>query len=55
MRSANIDIPLVAIGGISKSDIPALLSCGVDGIALSGSVLRADDPVAEMRDITAFF
>lgn len=55
MRSANIDIPLVAIGGISKSDIPALLSCGVDGIALSGSVLRADDPVAEMRDIAAFF
>lgn len=55
MRSANIDIPLVAIGGISKSDIPALLSCGVDGVALSGSVLRADDPVAEMRDITALF
>ena len=51
MRDGNIDIPLVAIGGICKEDIPHLLECGVDGIALSGSILNADDPVKEMNRI----
>lgn len=51
MRSANIAIPLVAIGGIRKDDIPALLQCGVDGIALSSSILSSDNPSAEMGDI----
>lgn len=52
MRVANIAIPIVAIGGIAKDDIPILLDCGVDGIALSGSVLNAENPIAEMRDIS---
>ena len=51
MRAANIAIPLVAIGGITKDDITTLLDCGVDGIALSGSVLNAEAPVAVMREI----
>lgn len=51
MKINNIDIPLVAIGGISKNDIPELMVTGVGGIALSGSVLRADNPVEEMRSI----
>lgn len=53
MRSEDITIPLVAIGGIVKSDIPQLLRCGVDGIALSGAVLNADDPITEMRDMAS--
>lgn len=55
MRDANITTPLVAIGGISKDDITPLLQCGVNGIALSGSVLNADDPIAKMRDIAYIF
>lgn len=51
MREHNITIPLIAIGGIAKEDIPQLLECGVDGIALSGSILRADNPPQEMREI----
>ena len=51
MRGCSIDIPIVAIGGIRKEDIPALVECGVSGIALSNSILTADDPVAEMREI----
>jgi thiamine-phosphate pyrophosphorylase len=51
MREHNIAIPLIAIGGITKSDIPELLMCGVDGIALSGSIINAEDPIEEMRDI----
>lgn len=51
MKEAGIRLPLIAIGGITREDIPALMEAGADGIALSGTVLRADDPVAEMRRI----
>ena len=55
MRSHGIDIPIVAIGGIRREDIPALMECGVSGIALSGSILRADNPSQEMREIADIF
>ena len=48
MKSEDIDIPIVAIGGITASDIPAIMATGVSGIALSGTVLSAPDPSAEM-------
>ncbi|MBO7203760.1 MAG: thiamine phosphate synthase [Bacteroidales bacterium] len=51
MREKGIDIPLVAIGGITKEDIPQLLECGVSGIALSGSIIKAENPVREMADV----
>ena len=51
MRESNINIPLVAIGGITKDDIPELLRCGVNGIALSGSIINAEEPVQEMLEI----
>lgn len=51
MRMHNIRIPIVAIGGIGKEDIPALLACGVSGIALSGSILNAQDPITEMQNV----
>ena len=47
----NIHIPLVAIGGIRKSDIPQLLQNGVNGIALSGSIINAENPIHEMQEI----
>ena len=51
MRVRGIDIPLVAIGGIGREDIPHILEYGVHGIALSGSVLNADDSICEMQEI----
>lgn len=51
MRKKGINIPIVAIGGITAADIPQIMASGVNGIALSGSVLRAEDPVGEMRKI----
>lgn len=51
MHDNNIQIPLVAIGGIRKSDIPQLLQNGVNGIALSGSILNAENPILEMQEI----
>ena len=51
MKAENIDIPIVAIGGITKEDIPEIMKTGVNGIALSGSILNAKDPAAETHDI----
>jgi thiamine-phosphate diphosphorylase len=51
MKEANICLPVVAIGGITYEDIPDILRTGVNGIALSGSILRAEDPVEETRRI----
>lgn len=51
MREKGVDIPLVAIGGITKEDIPQLLECGINGIALSGSIINAENPVREMADV----
>ena len=51
MKENNIDIPLVAIGGITKDDVPELMKTGIDGIAISGSVLRAENPVETMYNL----
>lgn len=51
MEAAGIDLPVVAIGGILYDDIPAVMATGVHGIALSGAVLDADNPVEEMNKI----
>lgn len=51
MKESNIDIPTVAIGGITYEDIPAILQTGVNGIALSGTILRADNPIEETHRI----
>lgn len=48
MDEAGIHIPIVSIGGITADDIPSILQTGVTGIALSGTVLRAENPVREM-------
>ena len=51
MREKDITIPIVAIGGITKADIPQILATGIDGIALSGSIINAVEPIKEMREI----
>lgn len=49
MKEAGIDIPVVAIGGINAEDIASIMETGITGIALSGTVLRAKEPVEEMK------
>lgn len=53
MKEESIDIPLVAIGGITKENIPEIMKTGVNGIALSGCILHAVNPVEETREILA--
>lgn len=45
MKELGIDLPIVAIGGITVEDIPSVMGTGVSGIALSGAILGAPDPV----------
>lgn len=51
MRQADINLPVVAIGGITLEDIPQIMLTGVSGIALSGTVLRSENPVEEVRRV----
>lgn len=49
MRNHNISLPIVAIGGILEEDIEAIMQTGVSGIAVSGGILNAENPVEEMQ------
>lgn len=46
---AAVDIPVVAIGGISKENIAELKGIGVDGVALVSAIFAADDIEKECR------
>lgn len=50
-RAGGIGLPVVAIGGITLDDLPDLRRTGVDGIAISGLILRADDIESTTRKI----
>lgn len=41
--------PLVAIGGITCEDAPALINAGADGIAVIASIVTANDPERQTR------
>ena len=51
MNAHHISLPIVAIGGITPTDIPAIMQTGVTGVAISGAILRADDPAKETHNI----
>lgn len=51
MKELGINLPLIAIGGITRKDLSSLAQTGVDGIALSGTILRAENPAEETRKI----
>lgn len=44
-----VDVPVVAIGGISKSNISELSGTGVDGVALVSAIFSAEDIENECR------
>ncbi len=46
-RREGITLPVVAIGGITLSDIPAILASGAAGVAVSGAILNAVSPQSE--------
>ena len=44
-----MNVPVVAIGGIRKSNISQLAGTGVDGVALVSAIFAAEDIEAECR------
>jgi thiamine-phosphate pyrophosphorylase len=51
LRQEQINIPVIAIGGIGKEDISSLLQAGVQGIAFSGLLVHAGDKKATVRGL----
>ncbi len=45
VRDAGVDLPIVAVGGITLEDVEPLLKTGVNGIAVSGAIINAPDPM----------
>lgn len=52
MARAGIQLPVVAIGGITEEDVPQVMACGVNGIALSGAISRAGEIAAATARFT---
>lgn len=50
---AAVDIPVVAIGGISESNIMQLSGTGVDGVALVSAIFGAEDIESKCRTLKA--
>ena len=46
-----MDIPVVAIGGISKDNIAQLSGSGVDGVAVISAIYGQPDPAAATTDL----
>jgi thiamine-phosphate pyrophosphorylase len=46
-------LPLVAIGGIDRTTLPAVLGTGADAVALIGAISGASDPAAATRELLA--
>lgn len=55
MKAEGINLPIVAIGGITEQDVPDIMQTGVSGIAVSGAVLNAPNPIEAMRRIGRFW
>ena len=50
-RSEGVNIPIVAIGGITVADIADIMTSGPDGIALSGEIIRSADMTAKTTEV----
>ena len=48
-KEAGYKIPIFAIGGICLEDVTPLMETGITGIAVSGAIIHAEDPVEETR------
>ncbi len=46
-----VDVPVVAIGGLTKENISELAGCGVDGVALVSAIFAAENIENECREL----
>ena len=50
MAAEGIDLPVVAIGGVTPADVEPLRGAGAQGVAVSGDIRRALSPAARTRE-----
>lgn len=50
---AVVDIPVVAIGGITRDNLPELKGCGLDGVAVVSALFAQKDVKAAARELLA--
>lgn len=55
LKKLDIDIPVIAIGGILLEDLPSLITTGIHGIAVSGLVTHAANKQEIISSITHQF
>ncbi|CCG01100.1 thiamine phosphate synthase [Blastococcus saxobsidens] len=49
--AAAVDVPVIAIGGVTAERVAALLAAGAAGVAVVGAVTGAPDPTAATREL----
>ena len=52
---SRVRIPIVAIGGISRDNAPAVIDAGADSIAVISAVLTSTDPELAARELSLLF
>lgn len=50
----NVNIPIVAIGGINKSNVDNLLYTGIDGISVVSAIMNSDNPLKSSKELNIF-
>lgn len=50
-----VNIPVVAIGGINKNNVPSLRNTNIDGIAVVSAIVGEDDPKLAAENIKSLF
>lgn len=53
VREADMLLPLVAVGGVTVDDIPAIMETGINGVAVGKAIVSAADPVEYVRSLLA--
>lgn len=51
VRNAGIQLPVIAIGGITPDDIAALMAAGLYGVAISGALTHHEDTALVLTEI----
>jgi thiamine-phosphate pyrophosphorylase len=55
MKSAGMQMPIVAIGGVLPDDVPGLRKAGVYGVAISGALTNAVDKQAVVKRVEVLY
>jgi thiamine-phosphate pyrophosphorylase len=51
LQSHQVELPVIAVGGIQINDVEPLMQSGIYGIAVSAAINLADDPASAVKEI----